>query len=155
SLIAAISLGGVAIGTFALTLVLAVMSGFEMDLRDRLLAFNPQITVAYTNATPPSGLQSKLAKTPGVAGLTPYASSQVLMVSTTDNGTPAYVSGGTLRAVVAHDNPVLTELQATLTSGSLAALDRNFPVIVKANGKPQVVELPGVIVGQALAEELG
>ncbi len=41
SLIALISLTGVAIGTFALTVVLSVMSGFQEDLRDRLLAFNP------------------------------------------------------------------------------------------------------------------
>ena len=45
SLIAIISLVGVAIGTFALTVVLSVMSGFQEDLRDRLLSFNPHITV--------------------------------------------------------------------------------------------------------------
>src|SRR5436305_10730956 len=45
SLIAIISMAGVAIGTFALTVVLSVMSGFQEDLRARLLAFNPEITV--------------------------------------------------------------------------------------------------------------
>src|ERR1700730_9422310 len=48
SLIAVISLAGVAIGTFALTVVLSVMSGFQEDLRQRLLAFNPHVTVERT-----------------------------------------------------------------------------------------------------------
>lgn len=39
SLIAVISLAGVMLGTFALSVDLAVMSGFEEDLHQRLLAF--------------------------------------------------------------------------------------------------------------------
>ena len=50
SLIAIISLAGVALGTFALTVVLSVMSGFQEDLRERLLAFNPHVTVESSNA---------------------------------------------------------------------------------------------------------
>jgi lipoprotein-releasing system permease protein len=45
SLIGIISLAGVAIGTFALTVTLSVMSGFQKDLRARLLTFNPNIQV--------------------------------------------------------------------------------------------------------------
>ena len=45
SLIAIISLAGVTLGTFALTVVLSVMSGFQEDLRERLLAFTPHVTV--------------------------------------------------------------------------------------------------------------
>ena len=45
SLIAVISLAGVMLGTFALTVALSVMSGFEVDLRGRLLSFTPQIVV--------------------------------------------------------------------------------------------------------------
>ena len=50
-MIAIISLAGVAIGTFALTVVLSVMSGFQEDLRDRLLSFNPHVTVERTTLT--------------------------------------------------------------------------------------------------------
>src|SRR5579864_6041170 len=50
SLIAIISLAGVALGTFVLTIVLSVMSGFQEDLRQRLLAFNPHVTVESSNA---------------------------------------------------------------------------------------------------------
>src|SRR5215469_16828877 len=82
SLIAAISLAGVAIGTFALTVVLSVMSGFQEDLRDRLLAFNPEITVDTTGPQPDlSSLQQKIREIPGISGIAPFVTSQVLAVS--------------------------------------------------------------------------
>lgn len=156
SLIALISLIGVAIGTFALTVVLSVMSGFQEDLRDRLLAFNPQITATYEQGSAPQpGLEEAIAHLPGVAAIAPFASSQVMVVSTTPEGVPAYVSGGTLRAVVADDNPVLTELRQTLTRGSPAALDNFFPVTISEGGKQRTVKLPGIIIGNSLADDLG
>jgi len=156
SLIAVISLAGVAIGTFALTVVLSVMSGFQEDLRGRLLAFNPEITVDTTgHQSDLAGLQQKISVMPGIVGVAPFATSQVLAVSTTTSGLPAYVAGGTLRGVLAVRNPVLTELQSTLESGSLEALDQMHPVTMVENGARRTVQLPGVIVGKSLAEELG
>src|SRR6516165_944147 len=95
SLIAVISLAGVAIGTFALTVVLSVMSGFQEDLRGRLLAFNPEISVDTTGSQPElADLQQKISSLPGIAGVAPFTTSQVLAVSTTTSGLPAYVGGG-------------------------------------------------------------
>jgi lipoprotein-releasing system permease protein len=157
SLIAVISLAGVAIGTFALTVVLAIMSGLQEDLRNRLLSFSPQITVTATGSTVAAlpALQRTVAAIPGVVGVAPFVSSQVMVVSTTPAGVPAYVSGGTLRAVVARDNPVLKDLQSTLTRGTLADLDTNLPIIVKNRGQDRVVQLPGAIIGRDLAADVG
>jgi len=157
SLIALISLVGVAIGTFALTVVLAIMSGLQEDLRDRLLSFSPQITVMAAGATATSlpTLQRAVAAMPGVTGVAPFVSSQVMVVSTTPAGVPAYVSGGTLRAVVARDNPVLKDLQSTLTTGTLAGLEASYPVAVNDHGQQRVVQLPGAIIGEELAEDVG
>ncbi len=157
SLIAIISLIGVTIGTFALTVVLSVMSGFQEDLRNRLLSFNPHITVEKIGA-PAAGLdalQARIAAMPGVAGVAPFISSQVMAVSTTASGAPGFVSGGTLRGVVPGNNPVLTELDRTLTAGSLAALAENHPVTITVHGQQRKVELPGAIIGKSLAIELG
>jgi lipoprotein-releasing system permease protein len=157
SLIAIISLIGVMIGTFALTVVLSVMSGFQEDLRNRLLSFNPHITVERTGA-PAAGLdalQARIAALPGVAGVAPFIASQVMAVSTTANGAPGFVSGGTLRGVVPENNPVLTELDRTLTAGSLAVLAENHPVTITVHGQQRKVELPGAIIGKSLAVELG
>jgi lipoprotein-releasing system permease protein len=156
SLIAAISLAGVAIGTFALTVVLSVMSGFQEDLRARLLAFNPEITVGTTGQQVDlSGLEQKINAMPGVVGVAPFLTSQVLAVSTTPSGLPAYVAGGTLRGVLAVHNPVLTELNRTLESGSLEVLDQMYAVTMVENGARRTVRLPGMIMGKSLAEELG
>ncbi|MGH7987491.1 MAG: FtsX-like permease family protein [Candidatus Binataceae bacterium] len=157
SLIAVISLVGVMIGTFALTVVLAVMSGFQEDLRARLLAFNPEITVEHTGQSVANfkRLQARIAKVPGVTGVAPFISSQVMLVSTTSAGTPGYVSGGTLRGVLARHNPVLTELASTLTAGTLAALTRTHEVSIVENGSKRTVALPGAIVGKSLAFDLG
>jgi lipoprotein-releasing system permease protein len=157
SLIALISLIGVAIGTFALTMVLAVMSGFQEDLRDRLLAFNPHISVVADAADTAqlAALMNSIRAMPGVTGVAPVDESQVLLVSTTAEGVPNLVSAGVLRAVVARDNPVLIELQRTLIGGSLAGLDAPHPVIVADHGARRVVQLPGAILGRSLAEDLG
>lgn len=157
SLIAVISLAGVALGTFALTVVLSVMSGFQEDLRGRLLAFNPHITIEKSG---PSGafdpsLAARIGRMPGVAGVAPFIASQVMVVSTNSHGLPEYVSSGTLRGVIVRDNPVLKELDQTLRSGSLAALQENHPVTVYEHGQMRTVELPGVLIGKSLAADLG
>jgi lipoprotein-releasing system permease protein len=157
SLIALISLIGVALGTFALTVVLSVMTGFQEDLRDRLLAFNAHITVerAGVAETDLNALEKRIEALPGVAGVAPFLRSQVMAVSTTPAGLPAYVSGGTLRGVVAASNPVLTELSRTLTAGSLDTIERSHPVTIVDHGKKRMAELPGAIVGKSLASDLG
>ena len=53
SLITMISIVGVMIGVMTLNIVLAVMTGFEEDLRDRILGFNPHIVlVSYAGTIP-------------------------------------------------------------------------------------------------------
>jgi lipoprotein-releasing system permease protein len=157
SLIAVISLAGVALGTFALTVVLSVMSGFQQDLRQRLLAFNPHVTVQSSGAaaSDPASLRGRIAALPGVEAVAPYVSSQVMAVSTNAEGVPAYVAGGVLRGVVAANNPVLTELKQTLKVGGLDALERTYSATVTDNGAKRMVKLPGAIIGDSLAFELG
>ena len=157
SLIAIISLAGVTLGSFALSVALSVMSGFEIDLRARLLAFTPQITIERSDGAVwnPADLQQKLAAIPQVSAVAPFVTSQVMAVSSTDTGAPGLVSGGILRGVQPHDNPVLTELKKTLESGTLADLETTHPVTVVDKGVKRQVDLPGAIIGRSLAFELG
>jgi len=157
SLIAIISLAGVALGTFALTVVLSVMSGFQEDLRQRLLAFNPHVTLQSSNAAAfdPAPLLRRITALPGVEAAAPYVSSQVMAVSTNAEGVPAYVAGGVLRGVMAANNPVLTELKETLKVGGLDVLERTYPATVADNGAKRSINLPGTIIGDSLALEFG
>ncbi|MGH7814051.1 MAG: FtsX-like permease family protein [Candidatus Binataceae bacterium] len=157
SLIALISLAGVMLGTFALTVALSVMSGFQEDLRNRLLAFTPQITVERLGARPAdfAALETKAAALPEVVAAAPFVSSDAIAVSDNSGGAPAYVSGGIVRAVQPRNNPVLKELKDTLEWGSLGALETTHRVTISEAGKRRQVDLPGAIVGRALALELG
>jgi len=157
SMIAIISLTGVMLGTFALTVALAVMSGFQEDLRNRLLAFTPEITIERTDGGvwDPAQLQHQLSSIRGIVASSPYISSQVMVVSSTPAGTPSYVEGGILRGVIAQHNPVLKELQSSLERGDLASLDAEHPVEVTDHGQKHQANLPGAIVGKSLAVELG
>ncbi|MGB9379704.1 FtsX-like permease family protein [Candidatus Binatus sp.] len=157
SIIAIISLAGIAIGTFTLSVALSVMSGFEKDLRARLLAFTPQVTIERTDGGVwnPADLEKKIAAMPEVEASAPYVTSQVMAVSSTDSGAPGLVSGGILRGVQPHDNPVLKELKSTLENGTLADLETTHPVTIVEKGVKRVVQLPGAILGKSLAYELG
>jgi lipoprotein-releasing system permease protein len=157
SVIALISLAGVTLGTFVLTLTLAVMSGFQEDLRDRLLAFTPQLTVERVDGAVfnPADIQRKLEAMPQVSAVAPFVTSQVMAVGSTESGAPGYVSGGMLRAVPVADNHVLTELQHTLQVGQLDDLEHTYPVPIVDHGKKRMADLPGAIIGSSLAEDLG
>jgi lipoprotein-releasing system permease protein len=157
SLIALISLGGVALGTFALTVTLSVMSGFQQDLRQRLLAFTPQVTIerAEGGAFDAAELTRKIEAMPQVAAAAPFISAQVMAVSDAGSARPGYVSGAMLRGVIARDNPVLTDLQRTLDAGSLEGLEKRHTIEVSDGGQKRKVELPGAIVGRGLAGDLG
>jgi lipoprotein-releasing system permease protein len=157
SVIALISLAGVTLGTFVLTVTLAVMSGFQEDLRDRLLAFTPELTVERADGGifNTADLLKKLETIPEVSAVAPFVTSQVMAVASTGSGVPGYVSGGTLRGVQVGDNKVLTELKDTLESGSLAGLTESHPVEVVDHGQKRTVDLPGAIIGRSLAYDLG
>jgi lipoprotein-releasing system permease protein len=156
SLIAIISLAGVMLGTFALSVDLAVMSGFEEDLHKRLLAFTPHLTIQAPQDAPVSpALAARIRSLAGVAGVASYISGQVLLASSATATSAGYVkSGGVMRGVVAPDNPVLAELSSALTPGALAALGTLHPITVGSGADARKVNLPAAILGKGLAADL-
>src|SRR5262249_61569993 len=81
SLISALSLAGVTIGVATLLIVLAVMTGLESELRQKILGFNPHITVAnYTGGLEDwRGVVAKVRPQPGVMGAAPGIYSPALL----------------------------------------------------------------------------
>jgi lipoprotein-releasing system permease protein len=158
SLITVISIVGVMIGVMTLNIVLAVMTGFEEDLRDRILGFNPHIVlVSYAGTIAnPDDVIRRVRETPGVAAAAPLVYSQVMLSSGQS------VSGVVVRGVPADMEEAVIDLKSHLTSGSLAGLGAPFEVPVEGgekdankDGRTDTTTLTGVILGGELAKQLG
>jgi lipoprotein-releasing system permease protein len=158
SLITVISIVGVMIGVMTLNIVLAVMTGFEEDLRDRILGFNPHIVlVSYAGTIAnPDEVVRKVRDTPGVAAAAPLVYSQVMLSSGSS------VSGVVVRGVPPEMEEAVIDLKAHMTSGSLAGLGAPFEVPVEGgdrdankDGRTDTTTLTGVILGGELAKQLG
>jgi ABC-type lipoprotein release transport system permease subunit len=78
-----VPIGGVWIGTAALVAVLSVMSGFETDLRDKILGSNAhlQITREDGDFVEWRDVKAKIDRMPGVLASSPYATSEVVIAA--------------------------------------------------------------------------
>jgi lipoprotein-releasing system permease protein len=79
----ALSVGGVGVGVMALIVVLSVMSGFEIDLQQKILGTHAHAVVSkYAGDLPEyPKLMEQIAKVPGVIGQSPFITNQVMIVS--------------------------------------------------------------------------
>ena len=89
-----VPIGGVWIGTAALVCVLAVMSGFESDLRQKILGSNAhiQITREEGDFNDWHTIYDQVSKLPGIVAATPYAVSEVVIASN-NNGLNVIIKG--------------------------------------------------------------
>jgi len=85
---------GVWIGTAALICVLSVMSGFETDLRQKILGSNAhiQITAESGEIQNWQEVKARIDKVPGVVASTPYAVSEVV-IAANNNGMNVIIKG--------------------------------------------------------------
>jgi lipoprotein-releasing system permease protein len=151
SLITLISVLGVTISVMTLDIALSVTTGFERDLRDRILGFSPHVIVTtyggpLVQAAP---LLEKVAKTPGVVAAAPYLYVQA-MVSSQGN-----VTGVFLRGVEPAKATAVVDVAKYLKSGSFDELGKPHEVTVRDGGEERKVSLSGVVVGVELAKQLG
>jgi lipoprotein-releasing system permease protein len=89
-----VPLGGVWIGTGALVCVLSVMSGFESDLRQKILGSNAHVQITREDGDFVEWREVKAAidKLKGVRGSTPFASSEVV-IAANNNGMNVVIKG--------------------------------------------------------------
>jgi lipoprotein-releasing system permease protein len=141
SLITILSITGVAVGVMALIVVIAVMSGFEWDLKSRILGGQAHIILMHHGgpfADYPMALDF-VRKVTGVEAATPFVYTQVMLRSSSG------VSGAVLRGV---DPDSASRVIKNLDNVGLldsSRVNRNEP---KAN------VTPGIILGKELAKHL-
>ncbi|HTQ50969.1 MAG TPA: FtsX-like permease family protein [Candidatus Acidoferrales bacterium] len=81
SIITLISILGVALGVAVLIIVISVMSGFDRDLRAKILGFNGHLRIVATGQTMANddAVMNLVAANKNVAGVAPYVLGPVLM----------------------------------------------------------------------------
>jgi lipoprotein-releasing system permease protein len=139
---------GVMIGVAALTIVMAVMNGFEVNLRERVLSLTPQIQIlSYDGAI--TDYADVAARANGVAGVTgsdPFLVGQAMVSS-------AHGISGVLIRGVEPDNPVVIgELGRYIDRGALKNLDRAYP---SDPANPDAGPIAAIAIGATLADKLG
>jgi len=139
SLITLISVAGVALGVMALIIVLAVMTGFEEDLKEKILGTNAHIVV-LNGAGAMQDYRETLKKLQGIDGVvaaTPFIYNQVMLSSGKN------VSGVVLRGIDVASDAKVTNLHKSIVEGSLQALEDT------------AAKTPGLVIGKELAKNLG
>jgi lipoprotein-releasing system permease protein len=117
SLFVWIGVGGVFLGVAALIVVLAVMTGFQDGIRDRIISANPHLLVFQSGAVgmPDAGrVAADVRAVPGVRAATPFVLQQALFTSP---GGDAH--GGLVRGVDTSDASVTGDLASQVRSGRL------------------------------------
>ncbi len=80
SVITVLSLLGVVLGVMVLIVVISVMSGFERDLREKVLGFTAHVTVtSHGIMEDPAGVLRVIESNPEVLGASPFVTGPVLI----------------------------------------------------------------------------
>ena len=80
SVINMVAIGGIAIGVMALIIVIGVMTGFDHDLREKIVGSNAHVLVEKeTGVKKYAQLQDQLGKMPGVKAATSYIHGNVFL----------------------------------------------------------------------------
>ena len=146
-----ISIAGVGLGVMALIVVIAVMSGFSKDLRDKILGTNSHIVVSNMNQAMVENYNDILKKIRSMKGVTaaaPFIMNQVMLI----NGDR--VSGVVARGIDPDSEGVVSDLGKNMISGTLFDLKvkpNHFKNIKSRQGKKRA----GIILGKELSRRMG
>jgi lipoprotein-releasing system permease protein len=139
SLISLISMLGVAVGVMALIIALALMTGLQGELRDRILGSTAHVYVWRSGGLVDYRADvAKLTKLEGVLGAGPAILGKAL-IST--ERADAFIS---LKGVDPELEANVTDIQKAMLQGSIADLT---PVSAD--------DVPGILIGRNLAQQLG
>jgi lipoprotein-releasing system permease protein len=139
SLISLISMIGVGVGVMALVIALALMTGLQGELRDKILSSQAHIYVWKNGGiTDYQSEVQKLRGVPGVVGAAPTIFGKALV---TAGDSQAFIS---VKAIDPALEPSVTAIKDAMRQGSLGALS-NEP-----DDQP-----PAILIGEDLAKQLG
>lgn len=142
SLITVLSIAGVTVGVMALIVVIAVMAGFEADLKSRILGGQPQVMLMRHGGAFKDyrRVLTDVEQTKGVEAATPFIYAQIMLRS--KHG----ASGAVLRGIDPDS--------AGRVIKSLDKVDLPDPAKLRTSQDSRP-EKPGIVLGRELAKSLG
>jgi lipoprotein-releasing system permease protein len=150
SIISVISMAGVTVGVMALIVVIAVMTGFETDLREKILGVTSHIVLMQHGGgiADYRAVSERVEEVDGVVAATPFIYTQVMLKSASN------VSGAVLRGIEPQTAVRVIDIEKNLEGGNLKALEvptrSQGTLPTRADSFP-----PGIILGKELAGTLG
>ena len=140
SLISAVSIVGVGVGVMAVIIALALMTGMQGELRDRIVGSEAHVYL-YKLGAPFTDVDAELKRVmiPGVAGGAPAIRGLGLVTSSRSNATPVDLKG-----IDPARESTVTEIGTSVVKGRLDAL---------VNRPPEALD--GIVLGHDLAQNLG
>jgi lipoprotein-releasing system permease protein len=138
SVISLISALGVTVGVMAVLIALALMTGLQGELRDRIVGSMAHAYVQKAGGlTDPEAEVKKLLSVPRVIGAAPIVQGKALLTS--DGGGEAFIE---VKGIVPEQERTVTQIERAMLTGSLDALNT-------AAG-----EVSGILLGKDLAATL-
>ena len=150
SIITFISIFGIFLGVAALIIVLAVMNGFEEDLRTKILGIKSHIELTTDIAGPMKDyekVRERIAGTEGVIASTPFIYSQAMMRS--DHG----VTGVIIRGLDTQSAFKVINL-GKIKEGNIEYLNK-LPDNLSINHKKDDAQASGIVIGKEMAKNQG
>ena len=139
SVISLVSTAGVTVGVMALVISLALMTGLQQELRDRILGSS-----AHVYVWKPGGIEdyraevATLSAIPGITGGAPAVLGKALISSARGE------SFITVKGIDPALEPGVTDLGRAMQTGALTALT-----------PPSPDEFPGIVIGKELSTQIG
>ncbi|MBT5986113.1 MAG: lipoprotein-releasing ABC transporter permease subunit [Nitrospina sp.] len=146
-----ISIAGVGLGVMALIVVIAVMSGFSKDLRDKILGTNSHVVVSSMNRAMVENyddIVKKVRSVKGVIAAAPFIMNQVMLI----NGDR--VSGIVVRGIDPEKEETVSDLGKNMVSGTVSDLKAKSSVSGEIKGREKK-NRAGIILGKELSRRLG
>jgi len=139
SVISLISTIGVLVGVMAVVIALAVMTGLQGELRDRILGSNPHIYVSKASGIVDAKAEAaRLLSIPHVTGAAPAVLGKALINAARKED---FIS---IKGIDPALEPQVTDIRGAMLQGSLDALD----------ARPGSGEVGGILLGKDLAAAL-
>jgi lipoprotein-releasing system permease protein len=135
-----VSMIGIAVGVWALIVVLSVMNGFQKEVRTRILgvAAHVQIFGANNRIADWRGIAQQAAQHPRVLATAPFVQAQAMLSA------GSAVRGAVVRGIVPEDEERVADLGSHMRMGSLAALrPGEFGVVLGIDLARALGVLPG------------